>query len=305
MTQEHTRGKISFDYSGRLVGDLFFRIWPGPFSEDHAQLPGILLRQVPNGYPTEVEVEDQTTTELCSERCGQHTDFRDTGRIETVKCRVKNMGIYDGDFFGHELHEFIHVSKRLQDALIDANFNGTRFARTEMRFDCAGTTFMKGVRTLCFDGRDIRRSLVACPNEENRCYYCNYSPIVCPKCPTFERSCPRCGKDTWRGRSVNLSGLPSETLLGISAIPDKEYGPVLDYRLWDGSDFIGTWWTNISVTGRVVDLLLTLNIRNIAIQPQLCFVPDSVVDYANYRSQLFPKSLIPDLENGNLKKRGD
>lgn len=294
MVSEHTRGTIDFDYSGRLVNDLFFRIWPGPFSEDQAQLPGILLRQVSDGYPTEIEVEDQFTTESCSRRCVQHTDFRDFGRIETVACRVKNMGTHDGDVFGHELHEFIHMSKRLQDALLDANFNGTRFATTEIRLDCVGTDSIKEVRTLCFDGRDIRRSLVVHPDEENQCYYCNYLPIVCPNCPTFERACPNCGKDTWRGRTVSLSRQPNETLLKIMAIPDEEYGPVLDYRLWDGSDFIGTWWTTNSVTGRVVDLLLTLDIRNIAIQPQFCFVPDSTVDYGSCRSRLFPRHLIPE-----------
>lgn len=293
MTQEHTRGTISFDYSGRLVSDLFFRIWPDPFSADKAQLPGILLRQVANGYPTEIEVEDQATTESCSGRCAEHADFRDFGRIETVECRVKNIGTHDGDVFGHELHEFIHVSRRLQDALLDANLNGTRFATTKTRFDCVGTASVEDVRTLCFDGRDIRRSLVSCPDEENRCYFCHYSPIVCPKCPTFERACPNCGKDTWRGRKVNLSGLPSETLLKITAIPDEEYGPVLDYRFWDGSDFLGTWWTTNSVTGRVVDLLLALDIQNIAIQPQLCFVPDLIGDFTSFRSRLFPRHLIP------------
>ncbi|WP_164102597.1 hypothetical protein [Candidatus Laterigemmans baculatus] len=285
------RGKIHHDQSGQLVNNIFFRIWTGPFFEDDYELPGVIVRGVPSGHPTEVSPYEDRSTDLSSRRCPHHPDFVDIRRYEYIHCLICNFGRDDGDAFGHHDFEFIHAGRRLQEALLGAGLNGTRFAETHVELDGPGPSHLKEIRTLCFDGRDMRRPFAVDPPEANRCFHCGFSPIVCPTCPSFESFCPSCSKAAWGGNLLSKDPRTVDTTLQ-SGFDDNGLGSVLDFDYWDGNDFVGQPLGSCIVTGRVVDLLLDLNVTNIALQPRRCHVGGrQSAEYAHLRSVLYQENL--------------
>ncbi len=291
MPSKLSRATVDFNSCGRIVDNLFFRIFPGPFFEEMGEdMPGILIREVDGGDPTEVSIESDVVRDESSGRCELHSDRKDIGLIESVHCMIANFGESDGDVFGHNSFEYLHVSKRLQRALLEANLSGLRFAANEIELDAPGPEYLKEIRTLCFDGRDIRRALTIKPESENFCRVCNHRPIVCPFCPTAEMSCPKCGETV--GGTDFLVGEANDLMLHFAADPGDDAGPVLDFRAWDGCDFVGPSSVESIVTGRVVDIFLSLDIKNIGVQPLRCFVEDGCDDPHAFRSHLFPRELL-------------
>jgi len=291
-----SRGIIDYNTNGQLFDDLFFRVFSGPFFDAAVDnLPGVLIKKVEGNDPTEVSIESEVVSNDSSGRCVFHPERKDISQIKFVHCMIANFGTNDGDVFGHNSFEYLHVSKTLQSALSRANFNGLRFSHNKIELDSPGPNYLKEIRTLCFDGRDIRRALIVRPESENYCRKCSYRPIVCPNCPTTMMFCPNCGEAT--GGVDYFLGEADESMLHFAADPGEGRGPVLDFHSWDGCDFIGPSLTECIVTGRVVDLLLKLDTKNVGFQPLRCFVKDGTTGYSYLKSHLYPQSLLQNPSN--------
>lgn len=180
--------------------------------------------------------------------------------------------------FGSPWDAIVYMRPKFQAAVLEGGFRNSRFVSAEIFFDPPAPFASDEIKALCFDGRSIQRSYCLSPSVENHCGHCGLGPVSCPICPTLIPYCPNCGKrvmyiekeDETEEEWAEKIGENGDIEFTYSL--DGGFGPVLDFRLWDGSDFLGG--EEAIVSGRVVDLLLSLDPDAIGFQPRPCYVGD-------------------------------
>lgn len=259
---------------------LFFFIFAETFAEDDSDDRFILFPPY-----SEDEIMMSVTTSVEKETislglCSRHPDRIDIERLKfaTIDIKTRSLtelwsteSIFRHGLLGNRDDGFVYVRKHVREALLQANFSGTRFspctvvASDQLPFD------PNELMLMCFDGRSIDRPYLVIPEAENYCSKCGYSPIVCQSCPEYSRRCPNCD---------NKIVSDSELLFDWSFID------VLDFNRWDGSDFIGG--NSPVITGRVLDSLLKLGVAPFGVMPLGCYVGEhDEKEYSHLRSHAY------------------
>lgn len=290
----NVRAEVSDDVSGNIVHDLFFQVKSGP-QLVFRDLPNVLSRETSGSAGIEVDAEQVRWAKSSSKRCLIHPEFTDVAQLEFVHSSP-NAPPQQGELFGGLWDPIVYMRPRFQNALLEGGFQGIRFLETEIDFEIACPFDSSEIKALCFDGRSIQRNYRVSPLIENHCVHCGYEPIACTFCPTIFRTCPSCGRrvlyiEENGGRDLDWQEKIGENgdIRFVYAL-DGGSGPVLDLRLWDGSDFLGG--EDSIVTGRVVDTLLSLAPDAIGFQPRPCYVADGdPADYEHLKSKRFQELL--------------
>lgn len=264
------RGKIVSNTSGKIVDDLFFSIGAGDV-EIFESLPRKIIRTTYEpGSSLHFEASRSKQDRSASGRCPLHPEREDVYRYQHVVAGVTSY-YADGELMGGHFDAYIYVGPRTQQALLESNVPGLRFATCDLICMDRLPFDPESIRVLCFDGRQCNRSLAVVPAEENCCSQCGFAPIVCSTCDHVDYCCPQCDH-----KVVGIAeSAPGELLKELDY---PVHGQVLDLSAWDGNEFIGGG--NTIVSGRVVDILLSINPTQFAAQSLRCYVGDR--DVAEY-----------------------
>ena len=275
------RGVVSNDHSGRIELGLFFFIFAEIFGEDTFDNSFILIPP-----HSDDEIMMSVTTSIDAEKvsqgqCSRHPDRVDIERLNFATIDIKTSSyaelwstesVVRHGMLGNRDDGFVYARKHVRDALLQADFVGTRFspctvvASDPLPFD------PNELMLMCFDGQVIDRPHVVIPEAENYCSKCGYSPMVCKTCPEYARRCPHCDNKTFSTSEL---------------VFDWGNMDVLDFDRWDGRDFLGG--SSPVITGRVLDTLLDLGVAPLGVIPLGCYVGEhDESEYAHLRSKSYP-----------------
>lgn len=118
-----------------------------------------------------------------------------------------------------------------------------------------------------FGGKRCPPGVVIDPADENQCPFCEFNPVICPKCNTVLSPCPNCGAEWVVSQSQHRGAKDRRAVWAL------ERQHVIDGKKWDGSDFFGQD-VNGKVTRRVVDVLLSMHAVPFAAEPIPVIVDD-------------------------------
>jgi hypothetical protein len=265
------------DDSGAIEHGLFFRIhaYP-PIWEGWCNAVRIYDR---HKVYTQAEWTECLWDEQSSGWCQQHNTAPDVDRLHSGKVWLP--GGWLGEVVGGLNGQFI-VTERVVDQLSQ---NGLRPRTVEIRGNdqLAGESLRSWRahewHAICFDGRTITRPRVVRPEQANQCPRCGSGPIVCTRCGHIEFACSNC--------SAELVGYPSDREVApVRLISSYGDGEVLGLDRWDGNHYIGG--RSCYVTGRVVDVLLTLGLEPFCAQSLRTYVGNrKEAEFGEIRSRLF------------------
>ncbi len=271
------RGKVVADTSGKIVDDLFFGVRAGEL-DSLTDYPRKIIRTTYEPYHSlNFEASHSTREDSASGRCAFHPERIDTIRYHHVVAGI--VGSYaDGEIMGGCFQHFVYLGPRTQRALLELNPAGLRFATCELESMGPLPFDPESIRVLCFDGRKINRPFAVDPPSENHCSQCGFTPIVCPTCDEVSYFCPSCNH-----RVVGIADdYPAGGLSKDTDYPTQ--GEIVDFSAWDGNEFN----EGAIVTGRVVDLLFSLNPTQLGAQSLRCYVGDhDASEYEHLCSKLY------------------
>lgn len=268
--------KLIEDTSGRIEYGLFFSLeayMVMPWSDySHA-----LISPPLDDHPLNAVAIASVKEEFATGRCARHPDEQDILRIHEVEVQLFG-GASDGQFLGGLGGGYLYVSQYVAEMVLQAGFRGARFGKVRVNYNSSRVDG-ELLRVMCFDGCSAYRPEVVVPPEANCCHVCGFTPIVCSVCGHLNRSCPVCEA------SLLSYGVPDNDVR-VNVVPEWKDGRVISLDRWDGSDFL--CGGGGIVTGRVVDLLFSLNPKVLCAQALRCFVGDhSESEFEHLRSRRF------------------
>lgn len=260
---------------------LFFFLFAETLAEDDSDESLILF---PPHSEDEIMMSVTTSIEtdtISLGRCPRHPERVDIERLKSATIDIKTTSsaelwstesISRHGLLGNRDDGFVYARKHVREALLQADFVGTRFspctvvASDDLPFDPDELMLM------CFDGRSMDRPHIVIPETENHCSKCGYSPIVCASCPEYSRRCPDCDNIMFSNRELAFDWADID---------------VLDFDQWDRSDFLGG--RSPVITGRVLDSLLRLGVAPLGAIPLGCYVGNhDEKEYLYLRSKSYP-----------------
>jgi hypothetical protein len=149
------------------------------------------------------------------------------------------------------------VNEQLAEQLKASGLKNVEVRPVELTEDPRGP--QQKVFALIFNGPEIFRLGWQGPEEKNVCPFCGFGPLFCRACKAGHYFCPRCKEQT----TVSPSDRKVDDRRIV--IEQPENGPIIDPRLWDGSDFCGG--SCGTITRRALDWLLSVHAAPFRAQP--------------------------------------
>jgi len=274
------------DTSGRLELGLFFELEALKMGDWEAYPRAIVNDVLVDSElyePLRAEEVDYKGERKATGRCPQHPEVKDRFRVSWAEIALH--GAHgDGLFIGGQ-SELLYVSPPVAGAILAGDFRGTRFALAKVVYsNCSlDPKSSDALQIMCFDGASAYRPRIVDPPERNGCLNCGFTPAVCSNCGHEYSFCPSCrSRLVWRPLDDTQQAPPT----AIRFVSTPHEGRVISLDRWDGSDFLGGG--SMIVTGRVVDVLFSLNPRPLCARALRCYVGDHAPnEYEHLRSRHF------------------